>query len=75
MEIYGFGGHIGGHLEFAHLDISEVILRYLVRLLIYENVYFAINFITLSALEQKLWPFIGFGSHLGGHLGFDNFPR
>ena len=40
-----FGGHLGGHLGFTHLDIPEVILMYLVELLIYVNLYFASSFI------------------------------
>ena len=47
-----------GHLGFTHLDMPEVILICLIELLMYENVYFATNIIKLSALEQKLWPFI-----------------
>ena len=43
---------------------------YLDELLILENLYFAITFIGLSAMEQKLKPFIIFGGHLGGHLVF-----
>ena len=27
------------------------------------------------APKHKLWPFIGFGDHLSGHLGFNNFPQ
>ena len=67
----GFDSHLGGHLGFDHLFMSEAILMYLVELLIYENLYFATNFTKLSALEQKLCPFLGFDSH----LGFDDFPR
>ena len=56
----------------------EVIVKFLVELLILENLHFATNFIKLSAIEQKLWLSIGFdgslgsciGSHFGGHLGF-----
>ena len=48
----------------------EVILMYLVELLILKNLYFATNFIQLSALEQKLWPFTYIDDHLGSHLGF-----
>ena len=70
-----FGGHLGSHLGFTHLGMPGVILMYLVELLIWENIYFATNFIKLSALEQKLWPFIGFDGYLGSHLGFDDFPR
>ena len=44
------GGHLGGHLGFTNLDMPEVILMCLIGLLIYENLYFAINFIQLSAL-------------------------
>ena len=56
----------------------EVIVKFLVELLILENLHFASNFTKLSAIEQTLWLSIGFdwslgsciGSHLGGHLGF-----
>ena len=49
----------------------EVILLLLVKLLIVENLHFA-NFIKLSALEQKVRPFIGIGGHLGSHRRFIN---
>ena len=49
-----FGSHLGSHLGFTHLDMPEVILMCLVELLIYVNLYFASNFIKLSALVQKL---------------------
>ena len=39
-------------------------------MLIWENLYFATNFIELSFLEQKLYPFIDFRDYFGGHLGF-----
>ena len=46
----------------------------LIELLICENLYFAINFIKLTALEQKFGHFIDFsgclGGNLGGHFGF-----
>ena len=35
-----------------------------------ENIYFAVEFTTLSTLEPELWTFIEFGGHFGGHLGF-----
>ena len=35
-----------------------------------ENIYFAINLTTLSALEPELWSLIAFGGHFGSHLGF-----
>ena len=60
----------GGHLGFPNLDIAEVFLMYLTEFLILENIYFDTIFIKLCALEQKLWPFIDRGGHLGGHLGF-----
>ena len=60
----------GGHLGFPHLDTAEVFLMYLIDFLILENLYFATIFVKLSALEQKLWTFIDYGCHLGGHLGF-----
>ena len=62
-------GHVGSHLGFTHLDTPEAILVCLVELHICENLYFATNFIKLSALEQKIWTFIDFGSHLGCHIG------
>ena len=31
---------------------------------------FAVNFIKLCTLQHKLWVFVSFGSHHGGHLGF-----
>ena len=34
-----FGSHLGGYLEFTHLDTHEVILEYLVELLIYIYIY------------------------------------
>ena len=43
----------------------KVILMYLIELLICKNPYFDTNFMKLSALEQKLWAFIGFGGHFG----------
>ena len=51
---------------------------HLIELLRHENLYFANNFIKLSAIKQMLWSFIDFGGclgghlcgHLGGHLGF-----
>ena len=70
----GLGCHVGGHLGSTHLDMSDAILMCFIKLLIYENLHFATNFIKLSALEQKLWPSIDFdvclGGHFGGHLGF-----
>ena len=66
----GFGGHLGGHLEITHSDLSGFVLVFLIGLLILENLYFDTNFIKLYGLEQKLWVFIGFGGHIGGHLGF-----
>ena len=38
-----------------------------------ENIYFAVEFTTLSTLEPELWPFMEFGSHFGSHLGFVHF--
>ena len=38
--------------------MPEVILMCLIELLMHENLYFATNFIKLSSLEQKLWPFV-----------------
>ena len=35
-----------------------------------ERIYFAINVMNVSGLEPKMQPFIEFGSHIGGHLGF-----
>ena len=68
------GCHVCGHLRFTHLEMSDVILMCFIELLIYKNLYFATNFIKLSVLEQKLWPYIDFdvclGGHFGGHLGF-----
>ena len=43
---------------------------YLDELLILEKLCFATAFLTLTAIEQKLQPFINFGGHLGGHLEF-----
>ena len=73
-QFINFGcGHLGGHLVFSYVDTQEVILLYLDELLIYENIYFATNFVKLSAIKQKLWQCIDFGcGHLGGHLGFSH---
>ena len=60
----------GGHLGFPHFDTADVFVMYLIESLILENLDFATNFMKLSSIEQKLWPFIGFGGHFGGHLGF-----
>ena len=65
-----FGGYFGGHLGFTCLYMPEAISMYLIELLMCENLYIATNFMKLSSIEQKLWPFIGFGGHFGGHLGF-----
>ena len=43
----------------------KVILMYLNELLIRVNSYFDTNFMKLSALEQKLWAFIGIAGHFG----------
>ena len=53
-----FGVYLGGHLlcyldsysGFTHLDTPEIILMYLVELPIPENLYFANNFLQLSAI-------------------------
>ena len=52
-------------LDLTNKTHPKVTLMYLVKLLIFENLYFATNFVKLSVLEQKLWTFIGFGGHLG----------
>ena len=49
-----FDVHLGGHLEFTHLDSPEVILVCLVAFLICENLYFATNFIKLADLDTKI---------------------
>ena len=45
------GGHLGGHLDFTHLDMIEVIFMYLDICLYMKTYIFAIDFITLSAIE------------------------
>ena len=66
-----FGSHLGSHLGFTHLDMPEVILMCLVELMIlYVNLYFASNFIKLSAVVQMFQAYIGYGGHLGRHLEF-----
>ena len=52
------GGHLGCHLRFTLFDMPDVFFLNLVELLICENLYFATNFIMISALEQKLRPFV-----------------
>ena len=47
--------------------MTEVNLMYLDDVFILENLYFAINFNKLSALEQNIWAINGFGDHLFGH--------
>ena len=41
-------------------------------MLIWENLYFATNFIVLSFLEQKLYPFIDFRDYLAAILDLAN---
>ena len=58
--------------------MPDVFVMYLVKLIILENLYFATNFIKLSAMEEMIWLYMAFdgclggyfGSHLGGHLRF-----
>ena len=52
-------------LDLPNKTWLKVILMYSIELLICKNPYFDTNFMKLSALEQKLWAFIGFGGHLG----------
>ena len=35
-----------------------------------KNIYKDTNFVTVSFLGPKIWPYLHFGCHLGGHLGF-----
>ena len=35
-----------------------------------KNLFLDTKIITLAALDKKLWPFIYFGGHLGGHLEY-----
>ena len=49
-----FVGHIGGHLEFTHVEMLELILMNLVEFAHLKTYIFASNNIKLSALGQKL---------------------
>ncbi len=59
-------------LDLTNKEKPRVILLYSIAMNILETIYFATNFMGLSGLEPKLWPFIANGSHFGGHLGFDH---
>ena len=44
-------------------------------MLLCENIYVASNFIKLSALEQKLWAFIGSGAMLEANMDLCNMLK
>ena len=52
--------------------MPEIVLMHLVEFLMFENLYFATNFMKLPSIEQKLYPFFYFRDCFGGHLEFSH---
>ena len=69
----GVGGHVGRHIGFASDLMVQCHFYGLNVFLAPENIGIDTKFINFELIVTDLWPFEGFGGHLGRHLEKKHF--